>query len=204
MHCILCRMREDIERSPLNTWSGEFSLAVTDCQRYLQVWSFLCVDKTLSRGLELDRHMHQHDFRREASSLPMCHPNHLKRPAATTTLTSPPLPPSTSSSWQTSSSPRLTALRVARAGQCGRWKRRSTALPSGTSSSFWRRAFCRRTFATDQPSAINLGFGDISAWKVEMEIQREWKYKENGNTNMEKNIFRQLWARKHIKVVCSS
>jgi len=31
-----CRMREDIESSPLNTWSGEFSLAVTDCQKYLQ------------------------------------------------------------------------------------------------------------------------------------------------------------------------
>jgi len=31
-----CRMREDIEGSPLNTWSGEFSLAITDCQKYLQ------------------------------------------------------------------------------------------------------------------------------------------------------------------------
>ena len=30
-------MREDIEGSPLNTWSGEFSLAITDCQKYLQV-----------------------------------------------------------------------------------------------------------------------------------------------------------------------
>merc|ERR1712037_360624 len=87
-----CRMREDIESSPLNTWSGS--------SRWLsQTANGTC---------------------REVSSLPMCHPSRLKRLATTTTRTSPPLPPSTSSSWQTSSSPRLTASRVARAGRCGR------------------------------------------------------------------------------------
>ena len=128
----------------------------------------------------------------------MCHPNHLKRPATTTTPTSPPLPPSTSSSWQTSSSPRLTASRLVGVGQCGRWKRRSTAPPSGTSSSFLSKPFCRRTFATDQPTAIDpcvWWYGVIFFLKGGHEMDR---YKDG------KNIFWQLCARKHKKVVCSS
>ena len=31
-----CRIQEDISRSPLPVITGEFSLAVTDCQKYLQ------------------------------------------------------------------------------------------------------------------------------------------------------------------------
>ena len=43
-----------------------------------------------------------------------------------------------------------------RAGWCGRWRRRISAPPSGTSSCCWRRGWSRRTFARGKLIALSL------------------------------------------------